>query len=72
MVAVPIFTIPIPGLINNQEIPMLGEKLIASKVITQEQLDEVLTEQKRTDQRLGEILLDKGYATQDQIDNALK
>ena len=51
---------------------MLGEKLIALKVITQEQLNEVLTEQKKTGQRLGEILVDKGYATQEQIDNALK
>ena len=55
-----------------EENPMLGEKLIALKVITQEQLNKVLTEQKETGQRLGEILVDKGYATQEQIENALK
>ena len=40
---------------------MLGEKLIDSSVITQEQLDDALNEQKKTGKRLGEILEKKGY-----------
>lgn len=51
---------------------MLGEKLIASKVITSQQLQEALNEQKKTGQRLGDILVSKGYATAGQIEEALK
>ena len=51
---------------------MLGERLIALSVITQEQLDDALSEQKKTGKKLGEILVDKGYATKEQIDNAMK
>ena len=51
---------------------MLGEKLIAANVITKEQLEQALSEQKATGQRLGDVLVSKGYATNDQIENALK
>ena len=57
---------------DNQEKPMLGEKLIAANVITKGQLDEAISEQKKTGKRLGEILVEKGYATQEQIESALK
>ena len=51
---------------------MLGEKLIAANVITQEQLDEALKEQESSGQRIGEILVAKGYATQAEVDAALQ
>lgn len=51
---------------------MLGDKLIALKIISQAQLDEALKEQKETGQRLGEVLVAKGFATNEQIENALK
>ena len=55
----------------NKRISMLGLKLIALGIITQEQLQEALNEQKKIGKRLGEILVDKGYASKEQIDSAL-
>ena len=46
---------------------MLGDKLMSAGVITQAQLDEALGDQKASGKRLGDVLVDKGYATQDQI-----
>ena len=45
----------------------LGEMLIKAGVITQEQLDEALEEQKSGKGRIGEILVRLGYTTEDKI-----
>ncbi len=50
---------------------MIGEKLIAAGIISQEQLDEALKAQPGSDKKIGEILVEKGYATQAQVDEAL-
>ena len=51
----------------NKPIKMLGEILIYYKIITLKQLKEVLEIQKNTEKRVGEILIDIGYITQDEI-----
>ena len=51
----------------NKPIKMLGEILIYYKIITLKQLNEVLKIQKNTGKRVGEILIDIGYVTQDEI-----
>ena len=51
----------------NKPIKMLGEILIYYKIITLKQLKEVLEIQKNTEKRVGEILIDIGYVTQDEI-----
>ena len=40
---------------------LLGQLLLWNKIITQEQLDEALEEQKKTKKKLGTILIEKGY-----------
>ena len=50
---------------------MLGEKLIAAGIITQAQLDEALKAQAGSGKKIGEVLVDKGFATQEQIDQHL-
>lgn len=45
----------------------LGEILMHYKIITPEQLGEVLKVQKNTEKRIGEILIDQGIVTQDEI-----
>ncbi len=45
----------------------LGEILLKSNIITQEQLDKALQEQKATGGRLGEHLIKLGYCTEDDI-----
>jgi hypothetical protein len=55
----------------------LGHILKQKGVITQSQhgrIVECLSEQvrKQTDKRLGELLVNKGYATQEEIDEALR
>lgn len=50
---------------------MLGEKLVSLETITPDQLYEVLALQKDSDKKLGEIIIDKGYATQNQVKSAL-
>mgnify|MGYP000385228589 CR=1 FL=1 len=42
----------------------LGDLLIASGVITQEQLDKALAVQKETHQRLGDVLMQNGFITE--------
>ena len=49
----------------------LGDVLINSGVITQEQLDTALGLQKGTGRKLGEVLLDEGIATDEAITKAL-
>ncbi|NQT95069.1 MAG: Flp pilus assembly complex ATPase component TadA [Candidatus Omnitrophica bacterium] len=45
----------------------LGEMLIEEKVITPEQLDEALREQKKTDELIGEALVRLGFANEEQV-----
>ena len=45
----------------------LGEMLIYYKIITPEQLEEVLKIQKKREKRIGEILISLGRVTQDEI-----
>ncbi len=40
---------------------LLGQLLLWNKIITQEQLDEALEEQRRTKKKLGTILIEKGF-----------
>ena len=50
---------------------MLGELLLASSRITQDQLDAALDEQKKTGEKIGEVLVRLGLFTQTEIDIAL-
>ncbi len=45
----------------------LGETLVQQKLISQEQLKFALDEQRRSGRKLGRILVDNGYVTEDQI-----
>jgi len=49
----------------------LGHQLIRSGVVTPEQVDEALEIQKTTHEKLGTILVNKGYCTEEQIARAL-
>jgi type IV pilus assembly protein PilB len=50
---------------------LLGERLIESGLITPDQLELALREQKRTGERIGEILINLGFVTQELISSAL-
>ena len=50
---------------------LLGERLVESGLITPDQLDLALREQKRTGERIGEILITLGFVTQELISSAL-
>lgn len=49
----------------------LGERLLEAGLITQDQLDLGLREQKRTNERIGEILINLGFVTQELISSVL-
>ena len=49
----------------------LGDLLVQQKLISQEQLQFALEEQKRTGRKLGRVLVDNVFATEDQISEAL-
>lgn len=49
----------------------LGDLLIEAKLISQIQLEEVLDKQKKSGQKLGRILIDEGYITEDKMLEAL-
>lgn len=49
----------------------LGEILVQQNLITADDLDKSLEEQKRTGRKLGRIFVDKGYVTETQISEAL-
>ncbi|MDP1766694.1 MAG: ATPase, T2SS/T4P/T4SS family, partial [Methylotenera sp.] len=49
----------------------LGEILVQQNLITADDLDKSLEEQKRTGRKLGRIFVDKGYVTEMQISEAL-
>ncbi len=50
---------------------LLGQLLLWNKIITQEQLDEALEEQKRTKKKLGTILIEKGYVDEKTLNEFL-
>ncbi len=49
----------------------LGDVLINSNAISQQQLDEALEAQKGTGKKLGEVLVEKGYVNEEEIAKAL-
>ncbi len=49
----------------------LGDILVAQKIVSQEQLKLALDEQKRTGRRLGRVLVEMGFSTEEQIARAL-
>ncbi len=49
----------------------LGDLLVDSNLITQEQLDKMLIRQKKSGKKLGELLVDDGILTEEDIANAL-
>lgn len=50
----------------------LGEILLRSGKITHAQLDEILSEQRRTGRRLGEVVSRRGVLQEEEIENALR
>ncbi len=50
---------------------LLGELLVESKVITAEQLAEVLASQREGGKKLGQVLLERGYITEAQLTQTL-
>lgn len=49
----------------------LGDLLIEHKLISQAQLEQALAEQKKSGQKLGRVLIEDGYLTEDQMLDAL-
>src|SRR5258708_22375564 len=49
----------------------LGDILVAQKTVSQEQLRIALDEQKRTGRRLGRVLVEMGFSTEEEIARAL-
>ncbi len=49
----------------------LGELLVTKKIITNEQLEDVLAEQEKTGRFIGEIIVRKGYADETQVAQGL-
>jgi hypothetical protein len=55
-----------------QNATRVGQILIKTKKITGEQLERALEMQESDERPLGEILVEAGYCTQNEVDNALK
>src|SRR3954470_24808005 len=49
----------------------LGEILVQQKLLSEEQLQFALTEQKRTGRKLGRVFVENGFVTEEQISGAL-
>ena len=49
----------------------LGEILVQQKLLSQEQLQAALEEQKKTGRKLGRVFVDKGFVTEEQISEAI-
>ena len=49
----------------------LGDILTQDKLISQEQLRECLDDQRRSGRKLGRVLIEKGFITEEQIGEAL-
>jgi general secretion pathway protein E len=58
-------------MIMNKKTKLLGESLVDKKIITPDQLQEALLAQKGTSLRLGQLLIKKGLAIEDDILTAL-
>ena len=56
---------------NGQSTKRLGEQLIGSRLITQEQLDAALADQTSSGGRLGEVLVRMGVLTEQALAHAL-
>ncbi|MCC6794005.1 MAG: Flp pilus assembly complex ATPase component TadA [Candidatus Hydrogenedentes bacterium] len=64
--------IHIPGITSkSKDQSTLGDALVAMKAITKDQLNQALTEQKRSGRLLGEILMSRGLVTRRIINSAL-
>jgi type IV pilus assembly protein PilB len=50
----------------------LGDLLVENGIISQEQLEEALIEQRRTKRRLGDLLISQGYMTEQQLIEVLE
>lgn len=50
----------------------LGDLLVENGIITQEQLQDALTEQRNTKRRLGDLLISQGYITEQQLIEVLE
>jgi CheY-like chemotaxis protein len=57
---------------EHQPCALLGQLLLASEIITAEELREALSRQESTGHRLGEILVDSGAVTPRQLERALR
>ena len=49
----------------------LGEILVQQNLLSQEQLQQALDEQKKTGRKLGRVFVDKGFVTEEQISEAI-
>jgi len=49
----------------------LGEVLISQKLLSEEQLNQALAEQKRSGRKLGRVFVESGFVTEEQISGAL-
>src|SRR5437763_7649590 len=49
----------------------LGEILVQQKLLSEEQLNQALADQKRTGRKLGRVFVENGFVTEDQISGAL-
>ncbi|MCD2516491.1 GspE/PulE family protein [Massilia sp. G4R7] len=49
----------------------LGEVLISQKLLSEEQLNQALADQKRTGRKLGRVFVENGFVTEEQISGAL-
>ncbi|MBX3228297.1 MAG: hypothetical protein KIT84_06575 [Labilithrix sp.] len=58
------------GVVSTRRV-LLGELLVESKVITTEQLAEVLAAPRETGKKLGQVLLEKGWVTEAQLTQTL-
>ncbi len=56
---------------NHTKLRPIGEILVNKGMITRDQLENALDQQKETSKRLGEILVDEGIISQDQLNLAL-
>ena len=54
----------------NPQFQKIGDILVHQKIITSEQLNNALTEQKSTKDKLGSILISQGTITEDELVNA--
>ena len=51
---------------------MLGDTLLNKGIITADQLEKALAEQKKSGNKLGDILVKLGFCSHEEIENALK